>query len=43
MAREQDIPAGQGQIYLCDWPAGGAPRPLFTGLAGYGHQPGLGQ
>ena len=33
-AREQDIPAGQGQIYLCDWPGGGAPRPLLPAWQG---------
>ena len=33
MAREQNIPAGQGQIFLCDWP-GGAIRPLLPDWQG---------
>lgn len=33
MAREQNVAAGQGQIYLCDWP-GGTPRPLLPDWQG---------
>ena len=41
-AREQDIPAGQGQIYLCDWPGGGAPRPLLPDWQGTAISPAWG-
>ena len=41
-AREQDIPAGQGQIYLCDWPPGPAPRPLLPDWQGSAISPAWG-